>query len=153
MPIIRLPDALRDAVTSALGNDLSRRIENGRAVAILTYQFNETGEHEYVLEFKRAENTKTLGSFHGQSDNANGTKWVPLVPKLTNRMEALAENIDIGDGVFKLRHIPSADENPHDFRIVWTPSASSAVYLALEAKAEVGQSVVMKRGDLYPGRD
>ena len=151
MPIIKLPAAMRDVITSALGNDLGRRIEKGRAVAVFTYQCADTGEHEYLVELKRSENTKTLASFHGQSKGAKATEVVPLDPYSTDMTEALSENIHIGDGVFTLRHLPpEGDGEPHDFRVEFTPLESSAVYLALEAKALDGQSVVMQRGDLYP---
>ena len=151
MPIIKLPEAMRDVITSALGNDLGRRIEKGRAVAVFTYQGTDTGEHEYLVELKRSENTKALASFHGHSKGAKATEAVPLYPYSTDMTESLAENIHIGDGLFMLRHIPPADDgDPHDFRVEFTPIESSAVYLALEANALDGQSVVMQRGDLYP---
>ena len=151
MAIITLPAAMRDIVTSALGNDLGRRIEKGRAVAIFTYQRAETGEYKYLVEFKRSENTKTLASFHGHGKGEKATEAVPLYPYSTDMTEALAENIHIGDGAFMLRHIPPAgDGEPHDFRVEFTPPESSAVYLALEARALDGRSVVMQRGDLYP---
>ena len=150
MPIIRLPDAMRDVITSALGNDLGRRIEKGRAVAVFTFQYAETGEHEYLVEFKSAENAKTLASYQGHSQGAQDTEAVPLYPHITDQAQALAQGIDIGDGGFVLRHIPSRGGEPDGFRVVFTPSGSSAVYLALEAKATAGESVVMKRADLYP---
>ena len=150
MPIIKLPDAMRDVITSALGNDLSRRIGRGQAVAVLTYQCSETGDHQYLVEFKRAENAKTLASFQGHSSGPDGTEPVPLSPKLDDGAEALAQGIDTGDGGFVLRHIQSAGAEPHDFRVEWTPPESSAVHLALEAKARAGESVPMERADLYP---
>ena len=150
MPIIRLPDAMRDVITSALGNDLGRRIEKGRAVAIFTFQHAETGEHEYLVEFKSAENAKTLASYQGNSKGVKPTEAVPLYPYMTDQAKALAQGIDIGDGGFVLRHIPPEGDEPHGFRVVFTPSGSSAVYLALEAKAIAGESVPMQRADLYP---
>ena len=153
MPIIKLPDALRDAVTSGLGNDLSRRIEKGRAVAILTYQRSETGEDEYLVEFKSAENAKTLASYRGNGRGAKTTEAVPLYPYTTEFMQALAENTDIGDGGFVLRHAAPVGEGAHDFRVEFAPPGSSAVYLALEAKAGVGESVPMQRADPNPAKE
>ena len=151
MPIIKLPAAMRDVITSALGNDLGRRIEKGRATAVFTYQCAETGESDYIVEFKRSENTKSLASYHGHSKDAKAIETVPLYPESTDMAQALAEDIHIGDGIFMLRHVsPTRGGEPHDFRVEFTPPGSSAVYLALEAKALPGQSVVMERGDLYP---
>ena len=87
MPIIRLPDAMRDVITSALGNDLGRRIEKGRAVAVFTFQYAETGEHEYLVEFKSAENAKTLASYQGHSQGAQDTEAVPLYPHITDQAQ------------------------------------------------------------------
>ena len=150
MPIIRLPDAMRDVITSALGNDLGRRIEKGRAVAVFTFQHAETDEHEYLVEFKSAENAKTLASYRGNSKGVKATDAVPLYPYMTDQAQALAQGIDIGDGGFVLRHIPPEGDEPHGFRVVFTPPGSPAVYLALETKAIAGESVPMQRADLYP---
>ena len=150
MPIIRLPDAMRDVITSALGNDLGRRIEKGRVVAVFTFQHAETDEHEYLVEFKSAENAKTLAAYQGHSKGVKATDAVPLYPYMTDQAQALAQGIDIGDGGFVLRHIPPEGDEPHGFRVVFTPPGSSAVYLALEAKAIAGESVPMQRADLYP---
>ena len=152
MPIIRLPDALRDVITSALGNDLGRRIEKGRAVAIFTYQSAETGERQYLVEFKSSENAETLASFRGNSNDTKAEEAVPLFPDASHAAQALAENIDIGDAGFVLRHIAPADEGMDDFRVEFTPPGSSAVYLALEATAREGESVPMQRAELYPTR-
>ena len=152
MPIIRLPDALRDVIAGALGNDLGRRIEKGRAVAIFTYQHAETGEHEYLVEFKSVENAKTLASYRGNSKCTKATEIVPLYPDTTELMHALAENIDIGDAGFVLQHIAPVGEGTHDFRIEYSPPGSSAVYLALEAEALEGESVPMQRAELYPAK-
>ena len=148
MPIIRLPDAMRDVITSALGNDLGRRIEKGRAVAVFTFQHAETDEHEYLVEFKSAENAKTLASYRGNSKGVKATDAVPLYPYMTDQAQALAQGID--NGGFVLRHIPPEGDEPHGFRVVFTPPGSSAVYLALETKAIAGESVPMQRADLYP---
>ena len=152
MPIIRLPDALRDVITSALGNDLGRRINKGRAVAILTYHSAHAGEHEYLMEIKSSENSKTLASFRGNSMDANATEAVPLFPEATHAMQKLGENIDIGDAGFVLRHIAPAGQGMHDFRVEFTPPGSSAVYLALEAAAKEGESVPMRRAELFQAR-
>ncbi len=151
MPIIKLTDEMRDAITSALGNELGRRIKTGHAVAVFTYQCAETGEHEYRVEFKRSENTKTVASYQGRSKGAKSAEGIPLYPENTDLAEALAEGIYIGDEICTLRHLPPAGEKEgHDFRVEFTPPGSHAVYLGLEAKAVPGQSVVMERGDLYP---
>ena len=150
MPIIRLTDEMRDAITSALGNELGRRIKSGHAVAVFTYQRAETGEHDYLVEFRRSENAKTVASYRGRSDGAKAAEEVTLRPEHTDWTEAVAEGIYMGDEICTLRHLPSVGEDGHDFRVEFTPPGSSAVYLGLEAKALPGQSVVMKRGDLYP---
>ena len=150
MPIIRLPDALRDVITSALDNDLGRRIEKGRAVAILTYQCAETGENKYLVEFKSAENAKTLACYQGNSKGTKTSESVPLYPDTTELMRDLADNVDIGEAGFVLQHTAPTGEGAHDFRVEFTPPGSSAVYLALEAKASEGESVPMQRAELYP---
>ena len=150
MPIIRLTDEMRAAITSALGNDLGRRIEWGGAVAIFTFQDSATDEHEYLVEFKRSENAKTVASYRGRSNGAKAAEGVPLYPENMDLVEALAEGIYIGDEICTLRHLPPVGEEGHDFRVEFTPPGSPAVYLGLEAKAMPGQSVVMERGDLYP---
>ena len=150
MPIITLTDEMRDAITSALGNELGRRIKSGHAVAVFTYQRADTGEHDYRVEFRRSENAKTVASYRGRSNGAKPAEEVTLHPENMDLTEALAEGIYIGDEVCTLRHLPSVGEDGHDFRAEFTPPGSSAVYLGLEARAMPGQSVVMKRGDLYP---
>lgn len=150
MPIIRLPDHLRDGIISALGNDVGRKVEKGRALAIFTYQYSETGECEYLVEFKNTENAKTLASYQGHSKGAKATEAVPLYPDTIDVARSLAENIDIGDGIFTLRHIPSAGEEPPNFRVEFTPPGTSTVRLALEAKASAGQRVPMQRANPNP---
>lgn len=151
MPIIKLTDEMRDVITSALGNELGRQIARGDAVAIFTYQRAEPGGHEYLVEFRRSENAKTVASYQGHSKGAQAAEAVPLYPENADLAQALAEGIYIGDEICTLRHLPPVgEEEGHDFRIEFTPPGSPAVYLGLEAKAMPGQSVEMKRGDLYP---
>ena len=150
MPIIRLPDHLRDGIISALGNDIGRKVEKGRAVAIFAFQRSENGEHEYTVEFKNTENAKTLASYQGRSKGTQSTEAVPLYPDSIDVAQSLAENIDIGDGTFMLHHIPSAGEEPPDFRVEFTPPGTSTVRLELQAKADAGQRVPMQRVGLYP---
>ncbi len=152
MPIIKLPDALRDVVPSALGNELSRRIEKGDAVAILTCQSTESGGQQYLVEFKLTDNANTLASYRGHSNRADGTDPVPLCPYAADRAEGLAHDADIGHWGFALRRIPSDSAETHNFRVEWTLSETSAACLALEASAVDGQSVVMNRADCYPGK-
>lgn len=152
MPIIRLPDHLRDGIISGLGNELGRRIEKGRAVAIFTYQSSENGEREYTVEFKNTENAKTLASYQGHSKGAKAAEAVPLYPDTIDVAKALAENTDIGHGIFVLRHCSSDGDEPPDFRVEFTPPGASAVYLAVEAKANEGQTVVMQRVALNPNQ-
>ncbi len=152
MPIIRLPDSIRDTITSALGNDLGRRIEKGHAVAMLIYKYTDAGDHEYLVELKRSENTRPLASFQGISNIADGTNLVLLGPKANDVTKVLADQIDIGDGGWVLRHTPHQRGELHDFRVEMTPPGSSAVYLALEAQAKEGQCVPMQRADLYPSQ-
>ena len=67
MPIIRLPDHLRDGIISGLGNHIGRKVEKGHAVAIFTYRHSESGEYEYTVDFKNTENAKTLGPVYIQN--------------------------------------------------------------------------------------
>ena len=150
MPIIRLPDHLRDGIISGLGNDIGRKVEKGHAVAIFTYQCSESGEHEYTVEFKNTENAKTLASYQGHGKGAEATEAVPLYPDAIDVAQALAENIDIGDGIFMLRHIPSEGEEAPDFRVEFTPPGTATVRLELWAKANAGERVPMQRADLHP---
>ena len=152
MPIIRLPDHLRDGIISALGNELGHRIKKGHAVAIFTYQCSETGEHEYTVEFKNTENAKTLASYQGHGKGTKAAEAIPLYPDTIDVAQALAENSDIGDGIFVLRRIPSEGGGPPDFRVEFTPPGASAVYLAVEAKANEGQTVAMQRVALNPNQ-
>ena len=150
MPIIRLPDHLRDGIISALGNELGHRIEKGHAVAIFTYQCSETGEHEYTVEFKNTENAKTLASYQGHGKGTKAAEAILLYPDTIDVAQALAENSDIGHGIFVLRHIPSEDEEPADFRVEFSPPGTATVRLELWAKANAGERVPMQRADLLP---
>ena len=152
MPIIRLPDDMRDVITGALNHDLGQRIEKGRAVAVLTYQRTEDGDHKYIVEFKNPESPISLASYYGHSNRADGTEPVLLSPYLKDPAEALAHDVgSIDDGGFVMRHhTPPTDRGMHDFRVEFIPPGSSAVHLALEAKAWEGQIVPMQRADLYP---
>ena len=151
MPTIRLPNAMRDVITSALGNDLSRRIEKGSAAVDLTYRRpDEAGGREYQVELKSQDRQKTYFTYYGHSNSANWTEPVLLCPAPSQVVKSVSQKVHIGDGVFVLHHIPAKTEEPDKFRVVMTPPDSSAVYLALEAEAREGQSVPMKRADLYP---
>lgn len=149
MPIIRLPDHLRDGIISGLGNHIGRKVEKGHAVAIFTYRHSESGEHEYTVDFKNTENAKTLASYQGHSKGAKAAEAVPLYPDALDVAQALAENADIGAGIFTLRHIPAEGEEQPDFRVEFTPPGAATVRLALEAKANAGERVPMQRADLH----
>ena len=150
MPIIRLPDHLSDRVISGLGNHIGRKVEKGHAVAIFTYLCSETGEYEYTVDFKNTENAKTLASYQGRSKGAKASEAIPLYPEAIDVAQALAENSDIGHGIFVLRHIPSEDEEPADFRVEFSPPGTATVRLELWAKANAGERVPMQRADLLP---
>ena len=152
MPIIRLPDHLRDGIISGLGNHIGRKVEQGHAVAIFTYQCSETGEYEYTVDFKNTENAKTLASYQGHGMGAKASEAVPLYLDTIDVAQALAENSDIGHGIFVLRHIPSEDGEPPDFRVEFTPPGTATVRLELWAKANAGERVPMQRTDLHPYR-
>lgn len=149
MPIIRLPDHLRDGIISGLGNHIGRKVEKGHAVAIFTYRHSESGEYEYTVDFKNTENAKTLASYQGHSKGAKAAEAVPLYPDTIDVAKSLAENIDIGDGIFVLRHLPAEGEEPPDFRVEFTPPGTATVRLALDAKAYAGERVPMQRADLH----
>ena len=149
MPIIRLPDHLRDRVISGLGNHIGLKVEKGHAVAIFTYQCSETGEYEYTVDFKNTENAKTLASYQGHGRGAKASEAVPLYLDTIDVAKSLAENIDIGDGIFVLRHLPPVGEEPPDFRVEFTPPGTATVRLALEAKANAGERVPMQRAALH----
>ena len=145
MPIIRLPDHLRDGIISGLGNHIGRKAEKGHAVAFFTYQCSESGEREYTVEFKNSENAKTLAAYQGHSNGTKATEMVPLYLDTIDVAKSLAENSDIGDGIFMLRHIPPTGSEPPDFRVEFTPPGTGKVRLALEAKANAGERVPMQR--------
>ena len=129
MTITRLPDHLRDAIPSGLANYLARGIEKGNAVAVLTYQRTDNGEHQYLVEFKNTENAKTLASYCGQSDQADRKQRVPLFPYLPDRPRKLERDTYAGDQVFALEHSPPEDGEEHGFRVEFTlPGHRSRVW-------------------------
>lgn len=152
MPIIKLPDHLRDAVPSALANHLTRRIEKGSAVAVLTYQRAENGERQYLVEFKSTENANVLASYCGQSGRVDGKQRVPLFPYLPDWPQELERNTDAGDQVFALEHSPPEGGEDHGFRVEFTLPGSPVAHLALEARAQEGETVPLQRTESYRSR-
>ena len=145
MAIIRLPDHLRDGIISGLGNHIGRKVEKGRAVAIFTYQCSESGEYEYTVDFKNTENAKTLATYQGHSKGTKATEAVPLYLDTIDVAKSRAENIDIGDGIFKLHHLPPEGEGPPRFYVEFTPPGTAVGRLGLVAKANAGERVPMQR--------
>ena len=152
MPIIKLPDHLRDAIPIGLANYLARRIEKGNAVAVLTYRRAENGEREYLVEFKNTENAKTLASYCGQGDQAEGKQRVPLFAYLPDRPKELKRDADAGDQVFALEHSPPEGGEEHGFRVEFTLPGSPVAHLALEASAQEGETVLLQRTESYRSR-
>ena len=150
MPIIRLPDHLRDAIPIGLANDLTRRIEKGSAVAVLTYRRAENGERQYLVEFKNMENAKTLASYCGQSGQAEGKQRVPLFAYLPDRLKELKRDTDAGDQVFALEHSPPEGGEEHG--VEFTLPGSPVAHLALEASAQEGETVLLQRTESYRSR-
>ena len=152
MPIIRLPDHLRDAIPSGLASYLTRQIEKGSAVAVLTYQRAANGERRYLVEFKSTENAKTLASYCGQSGQADGKQRVPLFPYLPDRPRELKRDTDACDRVFALEHSPPESGAEHGFRVEFTLTGSPVPHLALEARAQEGETVLLQPTESYRSR-
>ena len=150
MPIIRLPEELREAVTDAFGNELSRRIGSGVANVDLTYRRSDaTGGREYFLNLESGIAHRKRITCQGRSDGSDWTEAVPLRPEPGASPELVAQTIGIGNGEMTLYHTPPKREEAHKFRVVMTPTGSEAVYLAPEAEAHEGENVPMKRAPLY----
>ena len=150
MTIIKLPDALRDAIPNALGNELSRRIAKGDTVAVLTCHATADGAHDYLVEFKLTENANTLVAYHGHSTPADGAEPIPLCPYPMDREEGLSPAGDAGPWGFTLRQILPDGAEGRKIRVEWIPEGTSTARLALEACARDGRSVMMNRAGRRP---
>lgn len=150
MPIITLPGGIRDTITRSSGQELQKRIANGKAAADITYVLHaDTANRSYRLEFKSAKG-ETLSVWRADDDGTDWTKPIPLYPDLSSELKTVSKAVDIGEGGMFLLHWPGLDNAKHRFRVELSPPGSSAVYMALEAEGREGEIVAMQSAELYP---
>ena len=150
MPIITLPGGIRDTITRTLGRDLQKRIANGRAVAEITFRFeDETQNRTYQLDFKSPKGD-VLKTLWGHSEGTDWSEPVTLYPNLSPVADNVGNAVNFSDGGLFLLHKPAEENVGHRFRVEFAPLGSSAVYMALEAEGDGDAPLTMQPAELYP---
>ena len=164
MQTITLPEELREAVNSAFGNELNRRIGKGQVDAILTYESDGADTQAYVLEFKTVDQIKPLElwklifrsgqgpeswTFSGKCSKEDAENPVELRPISEDQARAAANFLGMSNYSLLLYPSQPGELDERKVRVELSPLGSQSVYMALEALLGQGDTVAMERGDIF----